>query len=110
MIQEGRIFWLKRNEKLHQKNAHDTDLPSQITQQVKDLYALQMELSPHDCQMFDIPLEQRLSQSVRSLTIWVKQTYVTTKRAIVEYAQKTASGQQDIRSFFTTMNSHTQDT
>ncbi|KAL7578082.1 hypothetical protein ACA910_015015 [Epithemia clementina (nom. ined.)] len=96
-------LWLARNAVVHKANAAgiSTRVHAQATNEVTQLYALQIHCDSSDQRMLAMPLEDRLAQPTRDLQAWA-----TSKREAIWAAVKSAQHRakhrwQDIRNFFT---------
>ena len=74
----------------------------QLNQKIHHLYNLQDSMSHHDRDIFQCPLDDRLSLSEKQKTRWIEQTTRTAQKSIAEYREKMNTGQTDIRQFLQT--------
>ena len=101
LVREARSLWLTRNDEVHTPNDGCSKSELEVLEQVRNLYKLEGEMSQHDRAMFDVPIEDKLQQPIKSLRRWVKNTIPTASRCIRDFKEKIRSKQKDIRSYFT---------
>ena len=65
-----------------------------------NLYKLGDEISHHDRDIFDEPIEEKLRRPISSLRQWVKITIPTVNKCMRDFKEKLRSKQHDIRNFF----------
>ena len=82
LIREAQKAWKERNEEVH--NAGERI--SKSDQEVQNIYSLADEMSHHDKEMLEEPLE--LQKPIQTLRQWVGNTPPTAKTCITEFIGK----------------------
>ena len=101
LLHQGHALWNLRNKMIHEKETNNPPLQIYLNNKIRQLYALQHEISYHDRDMFQQPLEDRLQLSEKQKMTWIDQTTKTMKVSMETYQRLQTTGQQDIRNFFT---------
>jgi hypothetical protein len=101
LINEAHTIWKARNEELHKPTSPDNQQIAraalELQARVCELYEQKDNVNYQDCDMFEIPLESRLQQSVSIMHAWVASTSKTLGICIDDFAAATARTNSNIR-------------
>jgi predicted Rdx family selenoprotein len=101
LINQAHDLWKARNEELHRPTAPDNSQIAraalELQERVRELYEQKDDVNYQDRDLFEIPLESRLQQSVSIMRAWVESTSKTLGICIEDFATATARGNSDIR-------------
>ena len=100
LIREARALWLSRNDEVHTPDDGRSKAETETLERVRNLYKLGDEISHHDRDIFDEPIEEKLRRPINSLRQWVKITIPTVNKCMRDFKEKLRSKQHDIRNFF----------
>ena len=98
--------WNNRNNALHHRR-NQTEIRSRLHTQILALYNLQDQILPQDRPIFEIPITQLLTQSTKSLQLFIEQNKKLVKRSIQQQQQQTQRQHRDIRTYFPTQHTTT---
>jgi hypothetical protein len=101
LINQAHDLWKAKNEELHGPTAPDNSQIAraalELQERVRELYEQKDDVNYQDRDLFEIPLESRLQQSVSIMRAWVESTSKTLGICIEDFATATARGNSDIR-------------
>jgi hypothetical protein len=101
LINQAHNLWKARNEELHRPTAPDNSQIAraalELQERVRELYEQKDDVNYQDRDLFEIPLESRLQQSVSIMRAWVESTSKTLGICMEDFATATARGNSDIR-------------
>ena len=95
--------WNNRNNSLHHRR-NQTEIRSRLHTQILALYNLQDQILHQDRPIFKIPITQLLTQSTKSLQLFIEQNKKLVKCSIQHQQQQTQRQHRDIRTYFLTQH------
>jgi hypothetical protein len=95
-------LWQKRCQDVHgtEKTLGSNQERREAKAKITAMYSQASRLPAEDRHIFDVPLPERLSESTRHPTSWVKSLYPAVQQCIKEANSRIRLGHRDIRSFF----------
>jgi len=71
-----------------------------LNHKIDTLYALKNDISHHDRDILQQPVEEIYNLTEKQKSTWIEHTSTTLKKCKEEYTEKIQTGQKDIRTFF----------
>ena len=100
MIEQGYDLWSLPNKKVHEDSPLPSTIHTILNQQIKSIYELQSEVSPHDTAIFDISIEDRYQLTEKQKRVWIERTTHTVSKSIEEKRTKLQTGQKKYSKIF----------
>jgi hypothetical protein len=101
LVNQAHDLWKARNEELHRPTSPDNSQIAraalELQERVRELYQQKDDVNYQDRDLFEIPLESGLQQSVSIMCAWVESTSKTLGICIEDFATATARGNSNIR-------------